>query len=178
MTMKHDILAEATRILAVSFGSPVALEGGDPLKGTLNWLNHKRTQGEDVFVGYVLGTYNPTTEIFNCAGFTVDGVDFVWGSVAISQAPAQEASKSDIITSYALNVHEPTTFDVFTFIATSAGALNGYGVDWGSGNRFIGLKWADFQALSRLAIEVYQDVITVSPQAPYAKINSLSVVKG
>jgi hypothetical protein len=173
--MKIDILEEASQIVEAAF-LQLGVQGFDPLTGAVTWRNNTLTQGASVIIGYVLGTYDSSTNTFKMAAFNVGSVQYVWGSAIAATAPAQGTANTLSILSYALNVSAQTTFDVLVFIAT--GTLGLATADYGKGSRTIGMKFTDFQALSMLGTKIYTAQLTVSPYALPAEVTGYSISKG
>lgn len=173
-----NVVQEAARIAAARFAAlATSVYGYDPITGALTWKNNKLPAGTNYIAGYGFGTYDPATGSFALVGFTVDGVQYIWGSALLSPAPAQGSSKTESIPSYAVNISEAATFDVYCFIAAS-GTLGLYQADFGQGSRVIGWKWADFQKLGFVAAKVFEDVLTVNPYVGSAEITAFSVARG
>ncbi len=171
-----NVVEEAARIAAARFAAlATSVYSGDPLTSDLTWLNNRLTPGQNFLVGYGFGTYDPATGMFNMAAFEVDGVTYVFGSVLQSPAPAQGSSKSDNLPSYALYVAEAMTLDAYCFIAT--GILGLASADYGVGSRVIGFNWTDFQNLTFAAVNVFEDVLTISPAVAAAEISNFAVRK-
>lgn len=174
-----NALEEAAAIVEAKFAEKAALqlgvEGFDPLTGAVTWKNNKLTPGASVLVGYVFGKYDEATKTFSIAVFTVDTVQYAWGSVIVATAPAQGATATPSVLSYALNLAAPTTFDVLVFIAT--GTLGAYAADYNKGARTIGLKLTDFQALGFVATKVFIAQITVSPYVLPVEVTGFTISK-
>jgi hypothetical protein len=178
-----SIVEEAASIIEAAFaekrGLAVSVNPGDPLNGSISYKNNKLASGASVLVGYILGSYDPATGIFNAVGFTSGGVQYVWGSYILDHAPAKGSSVSKNVLTYALTPDQTTTFDVLVFITT--GQLtdtSGGRADYGSGSRIIGLLWSEFKDISMLATKIYQAQLTVSPGVPDAEITGFVINKG
>jgi hypothetical protein len=174
-----NIIEEAASIVEAAFaekrGLAVSANPNDPLTGTIVYKNNKLGQGASLFVGYIMGSYDPTSGTFNAVGFVQDGVQYVWGSNLTDSAPAQGQSATRDVTTYALTPSQSTTFDVLVFIAT--GQLGAISADYGSGSRRIGLNWSDFQALTVLAGKAYQGQLTVTPAVAAVEITAFTLAK-
>lgn len=167
-------LDEMAEIVAARFAA-LGVEGFDPLTADLTWKNNKLTPGELILAGYLFGTYDPATGSFSVLVFEVDGVPYAWGSVLTSTIPSQGVSKTDTIPTYALDPTEAMTLDVLTFLAS--GSLGIHSVDWASGSRVTGLRWADFEALTMINSRVFEDVVTVSPYVTPTEITGFALRK-
>jgi hypothetical protein len=172
-----DALEEAARIAEARFRElALSVVAGDPITGDLQWLNNSLTAGEQALVGYAFGFYDPATDMITLAGVQYEGKVYIVGSVIQSSVPAQGSSKTEHITSYALDVAEPMTFDVFCFIAS--GSVSLLTIGGSQGNRIVGMLSDEFQALTFVVSKIFEDVMTVSPGVSVADISSFIIRKG
>lgn len=181
MTMKTDVMEEAARIVAAGFakqkGLALSVVGEDPITAALGWKNGTIPSGTQVFVGYILGKLNVSDGSFSVYAFTMDSIQYAYGSVLPKAAPAPGASDSVSILSYALDVAAAMTCDALVFVCP-AGTLACEQVTFGSGARIVGLKWTDWQALALSAYKIFTGMLTISPKPDPATIMTFSIGKG
>lgn len=142
--------------------NPVSVHGGDPLLGVLT-IRNNTIPPETVFYGYILGSYDPSSDVFTPITFTADGVTYAWGSFTVYILPGPGTSAEFLIPTYAIEPSEVLTgIDALTFIAN--GGMNVIQADvGGAGLRIVGLNHAQFLQLYFRAMGVFEDVLNVSP---------------
>lgn len=180
------VLQQAARIAEARFARPgglavpralnIDVEANDPITGSLSWNSGDIPQGTALKLGYIFGYLEG--ESFYVYVFSMDGVQYVWGSRLEITAPSPQTSRTDSPKSYALGFDEPTTVDAMCFIGR--GILGVYNADLTAGSRVIGLNWSQFSALTLDAIKVFQNVMTVHPETvppPAAEITGFTITK-
>lgn len=177
---RSNVLEEASRVLAAAFakqkGLAVSVVGQDPLTAAVGWQNNLIPPGTQTFIGYLLGEDEPATGNFGVATFTMDGIQYAYGSILAKAAPAAGGTDSASVASYAFNVSAAVTWDALVFVVP-AGAMAAMTVDWGKGARIVGLKWTDWQALALSAVKVFTAVVTISPKPVPAVISTFLITK-
>ncbi len=169
-----NILEEAAEILRARMAA-VSVGEGDPLHGLITWKNNKLDPAELKIIGYIFGELVGDT--FQGATFVKDGVTYYWGTMTNIHPPAKGTSRTDDINTYAIyGVGAVTTFDALTFIAereplvvTSTGLYPDL--------RIVGLGVDSFEALTKLAVRVFENMVTVTPYVVPAEITGFIVSK-
>ena len=158
--MQAQVIVDAARIVDARFealGLHTAL-GFDPLIGTLRWTNNNLPAG-NLIGGFILkvGTSFPV--------FVWNDEEYAIGSLRGGDAPAKGIPVNWPLLTYAFPLETTMTFDALTFLAPTGLQLGAMFVDYGQGNRILGLKFAELSAFLAEAIvtENFADVLTIEP---------------
>jgi hypothetical protein len=177
----NRVMEEAISIVESGFGSLAVLpvNGLDPIIGKLTLINNRVAQDTKLFVGFLLGSYNPTTQVFSAAMLNVDGIDYAVGGIAVWTTPTPGTTVSPGVGSYAPNPSAATGFDVLAFVMPFPLTIGQLFADYGSGNRPIGLKKADFDAAKASIIDAKPFIaqLQVSPAGPSIAVSAFTAIK-
>lgn len=140
------------------------LKSKDPITSWLGYLNNTLNPLLDVrlIVGYILGSYDAPSKLFYPEMFTIGSTDYVCGSYLYRSTPAKGHVDSANLLSYLISVGSVVTLDILAYVYMEE-PLPTYSVNWGSGQRIIGMPIIDFKVLEPYALQVYTGALTVNP---------------
>ena len=113
---------------------------------------------------------------FEPLAFRVGGRVYLYGSIAGHRTPDRGHTSAVNIPTYACPVDKDVTFDVLVMLRSPVHLGGGvlHYVNWGRGNRVIGLRWPDVAHWSRsvYAFGVFRRVMTVTrrPEPPRRRL--------
>lgn len=151
----------------------LALEvaGKSPLLTGVRVKNNSANLNLNKYIGYLLGTYDVSTGVFNCISIVVNGVTYVVGCFGRATISGPGGEDTWGLYTYAPNVSQAMTLSANCWVCNSSYPMGELRVDYGEvypdGNWVIGIEWSKFKTIvdgGHLdAVELFPDILTVKP---------------
>jgi len=155
--------------------SPLEVNPGDWLTGTVTIKNNTLDSGTKVHVGFLFGTYDSDTGDFD--PYVLD-TNYYFGSVKRDvEVPNKGNTKAVDVKTQA---HEPflpnesITFDIFAWVGPNT-YLPGIAVYIDSEKRVIAISKSHFDSYEPYDTAVYEDQVTIAPEST---VTGFSIVEG
>jgi len=152
--------------------SPLEVNPGDWLTGTVTIKNNTLSSGTKVHVGFLFGTYDSDTGDFDPYEFS----NYYYGSVKRDEeVPNKGNTKAVDVKTQALTlISEEITFDILVWVGPNT-YLPGTAVYKDSEKRVIGLDKSHFDSYEPYDTTLYEDQVTIAPES---KVTGFSIVEG
>ena len=159
--------------------SPLEVNPGDWLTGTVTIKNNTLSSGTEVRVGFLFGTYDDTTGEFDPYDFIgAMGHEYYYGSLERDvEVPNIGNTKAVDVKTQALTfISEEITFDILAWVGPNT-YLPGTAVYKDSEKRVIGLDKSHFDSYEPSIYDtaVYEDQVTIAPEST---VTGFSIVEG